>query len=105
MTRERHPKVVVQFSTGTFETWTLRQLCGWARQHGARVQTVEGWPVVNGKIRSCGAPASTLGVVLAPDLNSHLAYWHVRVSSEAQGNPERAAQEHHQAEQAWIVRS
>jgi len=105
MTMERHPKVLVQFLTGTFETWTLRQLCGWARRHGARVQTDDNWPVVNGKIRSCGAAASTSGVVLAPNDNRRLAYWKVRVSFECGGHPERAAQERRQAEQTWVVRS
>lgn len=109
MTTERHPKILVQFMTGTFETWTLRQLCGWARQHNARVQTDDGWPVVNGKVRSCGAAAGTSGVVLAPHDTSRLAYWKVRpedrTSAKSVGQTERAQQERHQAEQRWIVRS
>jgi hypothetical protein len=93
--------VSVQFSTGEFRTMTMRQLCGWARQHDARVRTDDGWPVHNGKILTLGTESLATGVVRSH--NETLATW----QTLAQDQPDPQAQRHAQyrAEQAWAVLS
>lgn len=67
--------LLVEFAQGGMDNMTPRELCGWARARGARVVTLDGWPMVNGVIRAFGAEARQAGhVVLAQDGTS-LASW------------------------------
>jgi hypothetical protein len=107
----QHPKVLVYFSDGRSTTWTLRQLCGWARQHGARVHTDDGWPVVNGKVESFGVDAFPAGVVRSPEYVATLATWRILSATEVQKPLVQPAQQKFRGtlpsrhEPDWIVRS
>lgn len=107
----RHAKVLVYFSDGRSTTWTLRQLCGWARQHGARVRTDDNWPVVNGKVESFGVDTVPSGVVRAPGYCATLATWRILLTHEVQKPLAHPIQQEFRGmlpsktEPDWVVRS
>ena len=94
-------KIHVETADGNRATMTLRELCGWARNNGARVVQHDGWPVVNGRVRSLGVAATESGVVVAQ--YATIATWQA-VESTPREVAFRALQESCQRERDKIAR-
>jgi len=77
MSKHNAITVYVQFYNGVTDTMPLRSLCGWARQHNARVKTYDGWPVINGRIKSLTAKPEYAGEVVGTSWRNEIviAIW------------------------------
>lgn len=97
--------LLVEFAQGGMDNMTPRELCGWARARGARVVTLDGWPMINGVIRALGVEAQQAGRVIAAQDGTCLASWE-RDNPVELDDPEKQTSKNMEGiEIDWPVRS